>query len=108
MQVTVDGHVVTLTDAEVVVAEQIVTVVDHVGRVLVAGLGGCGPRYTADTSRNLAVAAGRLADLLGNGRSRPPLRWPVIREAAATWSRFYRAGRLLLPPGGATRQGGGG
>ena len=90
-----------LTDAEVRLAEQYVSVLDFVSRCAQAIDGGDW-FYLYDKAGQLEDAAGRLAKLTGEtwqeisaGKPRP--RTESIRAAVAYFGRHYRAARLLHP-----------
>jgi hypothetical protein len=90
-----------LTDAEVRLAEQYVSVLDFVSRCAQAIDTG-NWHYLHDKASQLADAAGRLATITGQtwqeisaGKPRP--RTQAIRAAVAWFGRHYRAARLLHP-----------
>src|SRR5512132_789061 len=99
-----------LTDAEVRLAEQYVSVLDFVSRCALAIERGDW-FYLHDKAGQLEDAAGRLAKITGEtwqeiraGKPRP--RTEVVRAAVAWFGRHYRAARLLHPTE-QRRQGGG-
>jgi hypothetical protein len=99
-----------LTDAEVRLAEQYVSVLDFVSRCAQAIDGGDW-FYLYDKAGQLEDAAGRLAKIAGEtwqeisaGKPRP--RTEAMRTAVAWFGRHYRAARLLHPAE-PHRQGGG-
>jgi hypothetical protein len=99
-----------LTDAEVRLAEQYVSVLDFVSRCAQAIDAGDW-FYLHDKAGQLEDAAGRLARITGEtwqairaGKPRP--RTEAIRAAVAWFGRYYRATRLLHPA--EPRRGGGG
>jgi hypothetical protein len=88
-----------LSDAEVRLAEQYVSVLDFVSRCAQAIDGGDW-FYLYDKAGQLEGAAGRLAEIAGEtwheitaGKPRP--RTEAIRAAVAWFGRHYRATRLL-------------
>jgi hypothetical protein len=90
-----------LSDAEVRLAEQYVSVLDFVSRCAQAIDGGDW-FYLHDKASQLEDAAGRLAKITGDtwqeiraGKPRP--RTEAIRAAVAYFGRHYRAARLLHP-----------
>src|SRR5919197_2114436 len=90
-----------LTDAEVRLAEQYVSVLDFVSRCAQAIDNGDW-FYLYDKAGQLEDAAGRLAEVAGQtwrevdaGAPRP--RTQAMRAAVAWWGRHYRAARLLHP-----------
>jgi hypothetical protein len=90
-----------LTDAEVRLAEQYVSMLDFVSRCAQAIDGGDW-FYLHDKAGQLEDAAGRLARITGEawqeiraGKPRP--RTEAIRAAVAYFGRHYRAARLLHP-----------
>jgi hypothetical protein len=90
-----------LTDAEVRLAEQYVSVLDFVSRCAQAIDGG-NWFYLYDKAGQLEYAAGRLAEIAGEtwheidaGGPRP--RTEAMRAAVAWFGRHYRAARLLHP-----------
>jgi hypothetical protein len=99
-----------LTDAEVRLAEQYVSVLDFVSRCAQAIDAGDW-FYLHDKAGQLEDAAGRLAKIAGEtwqeisaGKPRP--RTEAVRAAVAWFGRHYRAARLLHPAQ-LRRQGGG-
>jgi hypothetical protein len=90
-----------LTNAEVRLAEQYVSVLDFVSRCAQA-IDEDNWFYLYDKASQLADAAGRLATITGEtwheisaGKPRP--RTEAIRAAVAWFGRHYRAARLLHP-----------
>jgi hypothetical protein len=90
-----------LTDPEIRLAEQYVSVLDFVSRCAQAIDGGDW-FYLYDKAGQLEDAAGRLAKIAGEtwheidaGKPRP--RAEAIRAAVAWFGRHYRAARLLHP-----------
>ena len=90
-----------LTDAEVRLAEQYVSVLDFVSRCAQAIDRGDW-FYLYDKAGQLEGAAGRLAEIAGEtwheisaGKPRP--RTEAMRAAVAWFGRHYRAARLLHP-----------
>jgi hypothetical protein len=90
-----------LSDAEVRLAEQYVSVLDFVSRCAQAIDGGDW-FYLHDKAGQLEDAAGRLAKITGEtwqeisaGKPRP--RTDAVRAAVAHFGRHYRAARLLHP-----------
>jgi len=90
-----------LSDAEVRLAEQYVSVLDFVSRCALAIDRGDW-FYLYDKAGQLEDAAGRLAKITGEtwheisaGKPRP--RTEAIRAAVAYYGRHYRAARLLHP-----------
>jgi hypothetical protein len=90
-----------LTDRELRLAEQYVSVLDFVSRCAQAIDGGDW-FYLHDKASQLEDAAGRLAKITGDtwqeiraGKPRP--RTAAIRAAVAYFGRHYRAARLLHP-----------
>jgi hypothetical protein len=90
-----------LTDAEVRLAEQYVSVLDYVSRCAQAIDGG-NWSYLHDKADALAYAAERLVKVTGEitrdaRRQAPVPRGAAVREAVAWFGRHYRAARLLHP-----------
>ena len=90
-----------LTDAEIRLAEQYVSVLDFVSRCAQAIDHGDWS-YLYDKASELEHAAGRLAKVAGEtwqetdaGKPRP--RKDAVRAAVADYGRYYRAARLLHP-----------
>jgi hypothetical protein len=90
-----------LTDTEIRLAEQYVSVLDFVSRCAQAIDGGDW-FYLYDKAGQLEDAAGRLAKIAGEtwheidaGKPRP--RAEAMRAAVAWFGRHYRAARLLHP-----------
>jgi len=91
-----------LTDTEVRVAEQYVSVLDFVSRCAQAIDEG-NWYYLKDKASQLAYAAERLVEVAGEAyqqaarqQTRSP-RAEVVRQAVAWFGRHYRAARLLHP-----------
>ena len=90
-----------LSDAEVRLAEQYVSVLDFVSRCAQAIDGGDW-FYLHDKAGQLEDAAGRLAEIAGEtwqeiGAGKPRPRTEVIRAAVVWFGRHYPAARLLHP-----------
>ena len=90
-----------LTDAEVRLAEQYMSVLDFVSRCAQAIDAG-NWHYLYDKAGQLEDAAGRLAKITGETwqeirAGKPPPRTEAVRAAVAWFGRHYRAARLLHP-----------
>lgn len=83
-----------LTPEEARLAQELVSLVDYAGRVLLTGLAGGSPHYIWDKAGELAAIAARAAELAG---ASDRVRMPAVARAVEARSRGYTAGRLLFP-----------
>lgn len=86
-----------LTPEEDRLADALVSLVDHTGRVLSAALGGSGPRYMAEKAASLEEAAARVKRLAEQAVGTGTVRMRLVEAAVAERSQSYVVGRLLWP-----------